>query len=434
MFDTNMKKINDVPYDVQKFIEKIKIKTQEDNYRWGEVFENVFSNTLETTVKYKEDETTYVLTGDIPAMWLRDSTAQVRPYLVLAKESDEIAKMIKGLVKRQFQYIQHDPYANAFNETANGAGHQSDLTDLTDWIWERKYEIDSLAYPLQLAYLYYRNTGDASVFDDDFAKGARMIVDLWTLEQRHENSSYRFVRETWRKEDTLSNDGLGSPVAYTGMTWSGFRPSDDACTYHYLVPSNMFAVVVLRYLEEIAETYLKDQKLMQDASRLRQEIDEGIRKYAIIDYQGREMFAYEVDGLGNQLLIDDPNVPSLLSVPYLGYCDFTDPIYQNTRSFILSKENPYYYQGRYARGCGSSHTPENYIWPIALAIEGLTDPNKEKKKDILNLLVETDGGTNMMHESFNVDNPKEFTREWFSWANMMFCELVLDYYDIRVEK
>ncbi len=373
------------------------------------------------------------MTGDIPAMWLRDSTAQVRPYLVMAKEDDNIRDLIRGLVNLQIKYILHDPYANAFNEDYNGHGHQDDNTEMTDLIWERKYEIDSLCYPMQLAYLYHKNTGDSSIFDAEFQKAAHTILDLWKVEQNHENSPYTFERNTDRFEDTLKNAGRGSEVAYTGMTWSGFRPSDDACIYHYLIPSNMFAVVVCSYIEQIATEYLNDNQLSNKAQVLKLEIEKGIRDFGIIDTEFGNIFAYEVDGRGNYVLFDDPNVPSLLAAPYLGYCEEFDEIYQNTRKFILSKNNKYFYEGLNASGCGSSHTPENYIWPIALSIEGLTTSNKTRKKELLEVLVNNDGDTMMMHESFDVNDSKNYTREWFSWANMMYCELLMDYLDIRVK-
>lgn len=428
-----MSTYKEIPKSVQKFMDEIKVSCGSEHKAWGEIFEKVYSNTLLTTVKRISEEDTYVFTGDIPAMWLRDSTAQVRPYLPLASKDDEIKGMIKGMIRRQFRMINHDPYANAFNESANGAGHQDDHTDMSPLIWERKYEIDSLAYPLQLSYLYYLETKDASIFDESFVAAVEKILDLWIVEQNHENSPYNFERDTWRAEDTLVNDGRGPQHAYTGMTWSGFRPSDDACIYSYLVPSNMFAVVVLAYVEEIFTSVLDDQDLVAKAKKLREEIDQGIKEHAIVDTDHGKIYAYEVDGLGNALLIDDPNVPSLLAAPYLGYCEQDDEIYLNTRKHILSKHNEYYYEGEFSRGCGSSHTPPNYIWPIALSIEGLTSSDKDHKKWLLDNLAANTGGTQMMHESFDVDNPKAFTREWFSWANMMFCELVMDYFDIRVK-
>lgn len=424
----------EVPTSVQTFMDKMEALCIDEHPRWAENFKAGFANTLLTTVRRYDDGTTFLLTGDIPAMWLRDSTAQFRPYLVIAKEDKDIRDMIAGLVKRQFRYINMDPYANAFNEEANNKGHQSDDTDMTPWIWERKYEIDSLCYPVQLAYLLYKQTGETSQFNEDFHEGVKKILEVWKTEQNHENSPYSFERDTTRLEDTLSHDGKGTPVAETGMTWSGFRPSDDACIYGYLVPSNMFAVVVLGYIEEIYSTLFNEPNIVEEAKQLRLEIDKGIKEHAIVkNAAGEDIFAYEVDGLGGYSIMDDSNVPSLMAAPYLGYCAKDDDFYLNTRQTLLSKENPYFYEGKFAKGIGSSHTPENYVWPIALSIEGLTTDDKAEKERILNLLVDCDGGTNLMHEGFDVDNPNNFTRDWFSWANMMFCELVMDYYDIRID-
>lgn len=424
-----------IPNSVQKFMDDITQKCGKEHEDWAENFNAAFANTLLTTVKKQTDGTTFLLTGDIPAMWLRDSTAQVRPYLVVAKKDDDLATMISGLVKRQFFYINIDPYANAFNETANGAGHQDDQTEMNDWVWERKYEIDSLCYPIQLAYLLFKNTGRKDQFNEDFVAGVKKILTVFETEQNHSQSDYLFERDTWRKEDTLTNEGKGIPVFQTGMTWSGFRPSDDACSGGgYLVPANMFAVVVLGYLEEIFSEIFDDPAIVKKAANLKRTIKQGIETFGNVKNKvGEEIYAYETDGKSGTLM-DDSNVPSLLSAPYLGYCSPNDPKYLQTRKSILSEENPYFYKGKFAQGIGSSHTPENYIWHIALAIEGLTATSKAGKERILNTMVETDAGTHLMHEGFDVDDPSQFTREWFSWPNMMFCELVMDYFDIQVKK
>lgn len=424
-----------IPNSVETFMAMITEKCGTAHSDWAENFNAAFANTLLTTVKRHSDGTTFLLTGDIPAMWLRDSTAQVRPYLVIAKEDAELADMISGLVKKQFYYINIDPYANAFNEEANGAGHQTDHTEMNDWIWERKYEIDSLCYPVQLAYLLYKNTGRTDQFNDDFIDGVKKILTVFRTEQDHARSPYQFTRDTTRSEDTLVNDGLGAEVAPTGMTWSGFRPSDDACKYGYLVPSNMFAVVVLGYLEELFTSVLQESELAEEANALKTAIQLGISEHGMTTNQkGEKIFAYEVDGKGNATVMDDSNVPNLIAAPYLGYISEEDTAYQKTRQTLLSKENPYFYEGAFAKGIGSSHTPENYVWPIALAMEGMTTSDKKEKERILNLLTATDAGTHLMHEGFDVNDPTQYTREWFSWANMMFCELVMDYFDIRVEK
>ncbi|MGA3376596.1 glycoside hydrolase family 125 protein [Lactiplantibacillus pentosus] len=426
---------NYVDSHVQQFVNKINQLSQPIDPQLGTVFQKTFLNTLETTISDDEQGYAFILTGDIPAMWQRDSTAQVRPYLALAHEQPAIATLITRVVQRQFFNMAIDPYANAFNETANGHGHQTDQTEMEPWIWERKFEIDSLCYPVQLAYLLYKNTGVTAQFDDNFVTGVKRLLTTFETEQHHATSPYRFVRTVDRPEDTLERDGLGTPVADTGMIWSGFRPSDDACEYGYLIPANMFAVVILDYLQVIFSSVLDDPNIVARARRLQTAVRDGIETYGYTtNANGEKVYAYEVDGLGHAKLMDDGNVPSLLSAPYLGYCDLLDPNYQRTRQTLLSPENPYYYSGHLAAGQGSPHTPAHYIWPIAIAMEGLTTNSRDQQLAALQMLIKTTGGTDLMHESFNVDDDTQFTREWFSWANMMYCELLLTTLGFKIER
>ncbi|USK28368.1 glycoside hydrolase family 125 protein [Bacillus sp. CMF21] len=415
-----------IPASLNRLIALVK-ETFPEDAKLQTMFEQCFVNTYETTLKSQKDGTTFVITGDIPAMWLRDSAAQVRPYLMAAEEDENIAEMIEGVIRRQLQFINIDPYANAFNESANGKGHQTDQTEMLPEIWERKYEIDSLCYPIQLSYLFWKSTGRVEHFDHLFVEALKKILNVWTAEQDHENNSpYSFIRETNRYYDTLIRDGKGSKTAKTGMTWSGFRPSDDACLYGFLVPSNMFAVVVLKYAAEICGEVIKDMELKRACEQLADEINTGIEKYAVFNHPVFDsIYAYETDGLGRFNLMDDANVPSLLSIPYLGYTGFRDETYLKTRSYILSRENPYYYEGVKARGIGSPHTPGQYVWPIALSIQGMTAVSYEEKLNILKILTSTDGNTGFMHEGFHADMPEKYTREWFSWSNSMFSEFVL---------
>ncbi|MBW3077775.1 glycoside hydrolase family 125 protein [Bifidobacterium simiiventris] len=429
----------EVPQSVAAFMQRITDLCGTEHARWAENFNACFANTLLTTVKRHEDGTTFLLTGDIPAMWLRDSTAQVRPYLVIAKDDPDLSDMIAGLVRQQFRFIAIDPYANAFNEEPNG--HTWDPNDRSDfsspWLWERKYEVDSLCYPIQLAWLLYQNTGRTDHFDAGFVAGVRRILDVFETEQDHAaRSSYFFVRDCDIPTESLANDGKGSPVAVTGMTWSGFRPSDDACTYHYLVPANMFVVVVMDYLERIfGGGILDDPEIAARAKTLRGSVRDGIERYAkTVNRDGETIWAFETDGLGHYNIMDDSNVPSLMAAPYLGFCEPDDPTYLATRRTLLSDENPYYYEGRHLRGIGSPHTPPRYVWPIALAIEAMTSGDRDVEERILDRLVATDAGTHLMHEGIDVDDPTKYTREWFSWSNMMFCELVMDYFGIRVTR
>lgn len=394
-------------------------------------FERCFPNTLETTTKPMPDGTSFVFTGDIPAMWLRDSSAQVSPYIALAKHDPALRRLIAGLIRRQTQCLLLDPYANAFNETENGAGHTMDLPLQHPGVWERKFELDSLCYPLRLAHTFWRATGDSSALDAQFCRMLKTVLEVMRVEQHHEAlSPYRFVRPAEHRileTDTLTRDGRGPECGYTGMVWSGFRPSDDACTYSYLIPANMMAVVALRGASQIALEVYADIALSQQCLALSTEIEAGIEAYGIVQHPkyGR-MYAYEVNGLGNHLLMDDANVPSLLSIPYLGYRPATDTVYQNTRAFVLSPDNPHFHAGRHARGIGSPHTPGKRVWPISLCIQALTTPNHVERLSLLETLAQTTAGTGLMHESFDPNNPSDYTREWFSWANSLYGETVMN--------
>lgn len=412
-------------------VESLKAEMQSrlrDRPQLAHTFACCFPNTLETTVRLLNDGTSFVFTGDIPAMWLRDSSAQVSPYLPLAADDADLRRLISGLIERQARYLLTDPYANAFNAEPDGRGHSGDLPRQGAWVWERKFELDSLCYPVSLLYRYWQATRDEAVFSAAVREMFGTVLRVMRTEQRHhEDSPYTFERpDPLLPSDTLTHGGRGTPVAYTGMVWSGFRPSDDACTYGYLVPANMFAVVVLNQLAEMARAVLNDADLEASALSLRDEIEQGIQTHGTVPHPTYgQIYAYETDGLGHHLLMDDANVPSLLSIPYLGYRPADDPLYLRTRRFILSPDNPYYFSGRYAAGVGSPHTPGGLIWPIALAMQGLTSSDPAERQRLLETLTATTADTNYMHESFHPDDPGTFTRPWFAWANSLFAEFVL---------
>jgi len=389
-------------------------------------FRQCYLNTLQTTVQVDDDGTSFVITGDIPAMWLRDSTAQIRPYMPLAAEDESIRNVITGLIRRQAKYILIDPYANAFNQEANGHGHQDDKTQMNAWIWERKYELDSLCYPVQLLNDYVKTTHDQSIFDENIHKMLQAVVATMKTEQYHDQlSTYTFDR-VGVASDTLPLGGRGTRTNFTGMVWSGFRPSDDSCKFGYLIPANMFAAVILEYLSKFAREIYHDEALAHAADQLRTEIRFGIETYGIVNHpRFGQIYAYETDGYGNYNLMDDANVPSLLSMPYLGYCASDAPLYQNTRAFVLSSENPYYFKGHYAQGVGSPHTPQGYVWHIGLIMQGLTSTDTTEQDALIQMLLSTTADTNFMHESFHPDDPVQFTRSWFAWANSLFGEFIL---------
>lgn len=401
-----------------------------DKKKLYRTFLNCYTSTARTTTKFLENGETFVFTGDIPAMWLRDSSCQVVHYLPFANEYEIIADMIRGLIKRQVRCILIDPYANAFNEGPNGKHWNDDITDSTPWDWERKYEVDSLCYPVWLIHEYFRYTGDKSIFTGDMLKAFKAIIAQWKREQNHRAcSSYSFQRVDCEDTGALSRGRKGEATGYTGMTWSGFRPSDDACEYNYLIPSNMFASVVLGYIEEFAENAFSDSELKVQASAIKGEIEGGIERYGIVrdDIFG-DIYAYETDGLGHYNMMDDANVPNLLSIPWIKYSGMDDQVYRNTRRFVLSGRNPYYYEGTYACGIGSPHTPNRYIWHISLIMQGLTASDIAEKEKLLDMILNTDGGKRVMHEGFLCSNPSIYTREWFAWANSLFALFVMELY------
>ena len=397
------------------------------------IFENCFPNTLDTTVfpgTHDGKPDTYVVTGDIDAMWLRDSSAQVTPYLALAKQDDRLRELLEGVIRRQARLILIDPYANAFMRDTTEPPLSWAVNDKTKHypgVGERKWEVDSLCYPVRLAYGYWQQTGDMGPFDAQWKEAAWTIVRTFRTQQRkHDRGPYSFQRLTDTPTDTLALSGFGSPAIPVGMIFSMFRPSDDACTYPLFVPANLFAVVSLRQLATLANQVLKDAKLAQEAQALAAEVEAALQRYGKTQHaQYGEIWAYEVDGYGNVSMMDDANAPGLLSLPYLGCCRIDDPLYQRTRQFVQSAANPYFFRGTAAEGVGGPHAGLNMIWPMSIIMRALTSTEDAEIRQCLRWLRNTTAGTGFMHESFQKDDPKVFTRAWFAWANTLFGELTM---------
>lgn len=432
-------KSNRPPVDQRLFKSKaveseiVRIKKMIKNPKLAWMFENCFPNTLDTTVRYRKTngkDDTVVYTGDIHAMWLRDSGAQVWPYVQLANSDPELKAMLAGVIRRQFKCIIIDPYANAFLDPHDpNPDHQwmSDMTDMKLELHERKWEIDSLCYPIRLAYHYWKTTGDASIFDEEWLQAIELVLQTFHEQQRKNgNGPYKFQRKTERQLDTMNNDGWGNPVNPVGLIASAFRPSDDATTFQFLVPSNFFAVSSLRKAAEILATVNKKPELAEKCKNLAQEVETALKKYAIFNHpKYGQIYAFEVDGFGNQYFMDDANVPSLLAMPYLGDMDVNDPIYQNTRKYVWSKDNPYFFKGTAGEGIGGPHIGYDMIWPMSIMMKAFTSRDEKEIQRCIKMLMDTDAGTGFMHESFNKDNPEKFTRAWFAWQNTLFGELIL---------
>ena len=398
------------------------------------IFANCLPNTLDTTLSpgtFEGKPDTFVITGDIDAMWLRDSSAQVWPYLPFCKEDPRLSTLIEGVIRRQTRCILLDPYANAFLPDVNSkqlswAIH--DDTTMKPGVGERKWEIDSLCYTVRLAYGYWQATGNMAPFDTQWREGARKIVQTFREQQRkHRPGPYHFQRSSPQPTDTLPLDGYGNTARPVGLIFSGFRPSDDASIYPLFVPANLFAVVSLRQLATLADKVCNDTALASECNALGEEVATALAQYGQIETpeHGR-VWAYEVDGYGNTLRMDDANAPGLVSLNYLGCVAPRErALYEHTRAFALSESNPYFFRGSAAEGIGGPHVGLGYIWPMSIMFRAFSSTNDRETLQCLRWLRDTTAGTHFMHESFWKDDPTKYTRAWFAWANTLFGELIL---------
>src|SRR5665213_1933340 len=375
---------------IEAAIKKIKKQIADPELAW--LFENCFPNTLDTTVDFeviKGKPDTYVITGDIDAMWLRDSTAQVWPYLSLIENDQHLQQLIKGVINRQVKCIHLDSYANAFYKDENKISEwKSDLTEMKPGIHERKWEIDSLCYPIRLAHQYWKLTGDITPFDANWEEAIKLILKTFKEQQRKDGQGpYTFQRTTAWATDGVPLGGYGYPVKPVGLICSMFRPSDDATIFPFLIPSNFFAVVSMRNAAEMVKMISNNNTLANECNELAKEIENALAQYALINEKRfGKIYAYEVNGFGSFNLMDDANVPSLLSLPYLNAVKRDDPVYENTRNFVLSGDNPFFFNGSAGEGIGGAHAGMDMIWPLSIIMRGLTSTDtREIKKCIIML-------------------------------------------------
>jgi uncharacterized protein len=413
---------------VESRIAEMKKTIADPELAW--MFENCFPNTLDTTVRAGELDgkpDTFVITGDIDAMWLRDSTAQVWPYLPLARQDPKLQRLLAGVIHRQTRCVLIDPYANAFNYGPTGSPWAKDLTRMKPELHERKWEIDSLCFTVRLAHGYWKVTGDGACFDDSWKKAAALIVQTFREQQRmKDRGPYTFQRSSPVATDSLPHDGYGNPGRPCGLIHSGFRPSDDACIFPFLIPSNFFAVTALEQLQEIHAAVLGDAAFARQCGDFAAEVREALAQYSKLKHPRRgEIYAYEVDGYGSAALMDDADMPALIAMPYLGSVPATDTIYRNTRAFSLSDDNPYFYRGTAGEGLGSPHAGLGMIWPLGIIGRALTSSDEKEIAGCLATLKATHAGTGFMHEGFDRNDATRFTRKWFAWANTLFGELIL---------
>lgn len=393
-----------------------------------------FPNALDTTVSLGGSDAepdAFIITGDIPCMWLRDSSCQVRPYLHLAKDDAVLTRLYRGLIRRQAQSIQIDPYANAFMQDPRVATSldwaRSDQTTMKPGVAERKWEPDSLLHPMRLAHAYWQHTGDPVPFDAVWKEGLRLSIATLDEQRRmRTDGPYQFQRRALASSDTLTGDGFGAPSRKVGLIHSAFRPSDDACVLPFHVPSNLFAVRALVDIAVVAEKAAGDLDLANSARTLSADLAAAVARYGTMSLEDRTtVYAYEVDGFGNALFFDDANIPSLSSLSYLGACRNDDPLFTLSAARAWSVENPWFFSGHAASGIGSPHTGDRRIWPMSLVIHALSSDDPATIRLALQALVRAGAGTGFMHEAFDADDPATYSRRWFGWANSLFAELIL---------
>jgi len=362
------------------------------------LFSEMFSNFFK-----ESDGTTYVQTGDIPAMWLRDSAAQTIPYIRFVPSFPDLRYTFFGVIQRDAKNVLVDPHAEAFSADYH--------------VWEDKWEIDSLSWPVLMAFMYYANTGDRTIFTPTFHKAMQTIVSTLQCEQHHATCSHY----SWPKPVPT----IATYNPDTGMIWSAFRPSDDPVMYRYNVPQNAIAAVAMKLLAAFARETFGDTKLASEAENLSAQVQTGIERYGRTWVTGKGwMYVYETDGYGRDNLMDDANIPNLTTLPIIGWCATDDPVYLNTRRFTLSSADPYYYSGKYAAGLGSPHTPKGWVWPIGMIGAALSTRRRVEIARAIDMLDASDTLNGLMHESVNPNDPSQFTRPDFGWANAFWADLL----------
>ncbi|KAK6356264.1 hypothetical protein TWF718_000634 [Orbilia javanica] len=429
------------------------------------LFENCYPSTLDTTVRWhvtgEETESTpvdirgmfgeekvegpqsFIVTGDINAEWLRDSTNQLAGYMPLLRKDEKLRKLVWGAINTQAGFVIESPYCNAFQpprqshiKPANN-GQDDTVHPSYDFkaVFECKYEIDSLANFFSLANQYYAHTGDLSFVTERFLSAVDSVFTVLAEQAQGTFSSigslqfpgYTFQRNTNVGTETLSLSGRGNPLNYnSSLIRSAFRPSDDACILQYFIPGNAFMSVELGRLSKLLAD-AKKPEYSKYASDWSKSIAEGIKAHGIVDDPVfGKVYAYEVDGYGSRIMMDDANLPSLLSLPKLGWTTVNDPIYQNTRKMILSREgNPFFLEGPVFKGIGGPHIGLKHAWPMSLLMQAMTS---DDDKEIMAAIdaVKTVSRFGLINESVNVNRKGDYTRSWFAWANSVFAQAILD--------
>ncbi|KAI9067554.1 glycoside hydrolase family 125 protein [Trametes sanguinea] len=423
---------------VEKVISDMKTRLKDPDL--ARLFENTFPNTLDTTVKYfnATENLAFIITGDITAQWLRDTANQFAHYHTLLSSDKELATLVKAVINNEARYVSQYPYCGAFqpppesglapshNDWADGVTVNPPVNNQT--VFECKYEIDSLCGFLKLSRSYYQATKDSSFMNSNwFAAVDQIFRVIWEQSQSTFDDDYNLVSYyNWTGGNgalspAVNNAGNGEPKLYTGLVGTHHRPSDDLSTFAFLVPANAMLSVELTNLANMLDATKQAKNISQLAKKYSSTITNAIWETTLVD----NIFAYETNGFGGRYVMDDANVPSLLSLPYLGFLKMNHPAYVATRKLLLSRKNPYYAAGKNFSGIGGPHVDAWNPWPMSQisAIFG-TDDDKEIMQSLY-LIANNTGGLGLIHESISIYDGT-YTRPWFAWANSYFAEMLLD--------
>lgn len=430
------------------------------------LFRNAFPNTLDTTVRWHIDgkskkapkyttgkdvgkwqgAQSFIVTGDIDAEWLRDSTNQLAQYQKLTTKDPSLYTLILGAINTQAEFVIESPYCNAFqpprpsmlDPNYNGQQDQVHPAYEPNFVFECKYEVDSLANFLSLANQFYETTKSVEFLTPRWYLALDRILHVLDRQSEptfspdsgmYHRNEYTFRRQAMSGTETLNLGGIGNPLnSGTGLIRSAFRPSDDASTFGFFIPGNAMMAVELNRTAHMlkASGSSADKKLVDELSSRAKKITEGIYSHGVIQHKVfGEVFAFEVDGYGSAILMDDANIPSLLSLPLLGFVDKDNQIYQNTRKMILSQQgNPYFLSGPVFHGIGGPHIGVENAWPMSLLVQAMTSDSAEEIMRCLET-VKNASSMGLINESVNVLRSSDYTRSWFAWANSVFAQTIL---------
>lgn len=439
---------------VEKVINDLKLRIRDPDL--ARLVENCLPNTLDTTILWHQssetDPQSFVVTGDIHAEWLRDAARQLSVYQPLVKHDEKLKNLMLGAINTQARYINISPYCNAFHppprsHVKRGDTAKDDVFPRPNWhyVFECKYELDSLASFLTLTNDYYENSdGDLLFLSDLWMRAFEKILIVMKRESvptfdketgQPLGYYYAFKRQTNIGTETLPLNGVGNPVNFgTGLVRSAFRPSDDATILQFFIPANAHMVTELKrlranFLNSKIPPKFEPEGFIATTDRFIEQMEEGIKNYGVVQHPNwGSVYAYEVDGYGGNVFMDDANIPSLLSLPDMGFLDATDDVYQNTRKMVLANEgNPYYLEGEYFKGIGGPHIGIQNAWPMSQLVKIRTSDNDHEILDSLHQIMTTTANLGLMHESVHVNSPhgRDFTRSWFAWCNSEFGKTIL---------